>query len=89
MLILTEDTEANIVSTSKLNEKWGQSILLHGNATVGEMDDNNDTFLDRPKGNQINATYLLDYNDLENSGFSFTFWDSIFSEQKNCRTSWF
>ena len=61
--------EANIVSTSKLNEKWGQSILLHGNATVGEMDDNNDTFLDRPKGNQINAAYLLDYNDLENSGF--------------------
>ena len=34
-----------------------------------EMDDNNDTFLDRPKGNQINAAYLLDYNDLENSGF--------------------
>ena len=52
-----------------MNEKWGQSILLHGNATVGEMDDNNDTFLDRPKGNQINAAYLLDYNDLENSGF--------------------
>ena len=26
-------------------------------------------FLDRPKGNQINAAYLLDYNDLENSGF--------------------
>ena len=27
--------------------------------TVGEMDDNNDTFLDRTKGNQINAAYLL------------------------------
>ncbi len=69
MLILTEDTKPTLFLLSKLNEKWEQSILLHGNATVGEMDDNNDTFLDRPKGNQINVAYLLDYNDLENSGF--------------------
>ena len=61
--------EANVTSTSSLSDHWSNSILLHGNATVGEMDSNDDSFLDRPKGNQINAAYLLDYNDLEHSGF--------------------
>jgi hypothetical protein len=27
---------------------------------------NHDGFLDRPKGTQINAAYLLNYNDFEN-----------------------
>ena len=61
--------EANVVSTSQLSDKWTNSILLHGNATVNAMDQNNDGFLDRPKGNQINASYLLDFNDLQGSGF--------------------
>lgn len=60
--------EANVVSTSKLSDTWSSSVLLHGNATVGEMDANDDGFLDRPRGNQLNAVYLLDYNDLEGSG---------------------
>lgn len=62
-------TEANLISTSKISEKWGQSFLLHGNGTFGKYDDNKDGFLDRPTGNQLNATYILDYNDLKNSGF--------------------
>ncbi len=62
-------TEANITSTSKISEKWSQSFLLHGNGTFGKLDDNKDGFLDRPTGNQLNTTYILDYNDLQNSGF--------------------
>lgn len=65
--------EANIVSTSQLSDKWNSSILLHGNATISEMDANNDGFLDRPKGNQLNVAYLLDYNDLEGSGLGSRF----------------
>lgn len=61
-------TEANLTSTSKISEKWSQSFLLHGNGTFGKFDDNKDRFLDRPTGNQLNATYILDYNDLQNSG---------------------
>lgn len=61
--------EANITHTSQVAEKWNQSILLHGNGTFGDTDMNNDGFLDRPKGTQLNAAYLLNYNDLNNSGF--------------------
>ncbi|WP_407480582.1 TonB-dependent receptor domain-containing protein [Elizabethkingia meningoseptica] len=60
--------EANITHISKVAEKWNQSILLHGNGTFGNTDMNNDGFLDRPKGTQLNATYLLNYNDLNDSG---------------------
>ena len=49
----------------------GTIYFIHGNATVGEMDDNNDTFLDRPK-DQINATYWITMT-LENSGFGLHF----------------
>ncbi|KXH83111.1 TonB-dependent receptor domain-containing protein [Chryseobacterium kwangjuense] len=61
--------EANITSVSPINDKWSQTFLLHGNGTFGDTDMNDDTFLDRPKGTQINAAYLLNYNDLEKSGF--------------------
>lgn len=62
-------TEANITHTSPLSDHWTQSILLHGNATLANTDMNNDSFLDRPKGTQLNTTYLLNYNDLDHSGF--------------------
>lgn len=62
-------TEANVTSTSKISEKWTQSVLLHGNGTFGKYDSNKDGFLDRPTGNQLNAAYILDYNDLQNTGF--------------------
>jgi outer membrane receptor protein involved in Fe transport/copper chaperone CopZ len=60
--------EANITSVSPINEHWSQTFLLHGNGTFGNTDMNDDGFLDRPKGTQINAAYLLNYNDLEHSG---------------------
>ncbi|KQT22058.1 TonB-dependent receptor [Chryseobacterium sp. Leaf404] len=61
--------EANITHVEPINDHWTQTFLLHGNGTFGDTDMNEDQFLDRPKGNQINAAYLLNYNDLERSGF--------------------
>ncbi|MBS1573071.1 MAG: TonB-dependent receptor [Bacteroidetes bacterium] len=61
-------TELNLTQTSSIDDHWDQSILLHGNGTFGNIDDNKDGFLDRPKGNQLNAAYLLNYNDLGHSG---------------------
>ncbi|RLJ31010.1 outer membrane receptor protein involved in Fe transport [Chryseobacterium sp. 7] len=61
--------EINITNVSLINDKWSQTFLLHGNGTFGNTDMNGDGFLDRPKGTQINAAYLLNYNDLEKSGF--------------------
>lgn len=62
-------TEMNLVHTSSLNEHWNQSILLHGNGTFGKEDHNDDGFLDQPTGNQLNMAYLLNYNDLDHSGW--------------------
>lgn len=61
--------EANITHVEPINEHWTQTFLLHGNGTFGDTDMNEDGFLDRPKGNQINTAYLLNFNDLEHSGF--------------------
>ena len=61
--------EANITHVEPINDKWTQTFLLHGNGTFGNTDMNDDGFLDRPKGTQINAAYLLNFNDLEKSGF--------------------
>ncbi len=62
--------EANVVHTNALNDHWSQSILLHGNATIAKVDHNDDGFLDRPKGHQLNAAYLLNYNDLDHTGWA-------------------
>ncbi len=63
-------TEANITHTNKISDHWSQSILLHGNATLSKMDYNDDGFLDQPTGNQLNATYLLNYSDLDHKGWA-------------------
>ncbi|MGA9213540.1 TonB-dependent receptor domain-containing protein [Kaistella sp.] len=74
--------ETNITNTSQLDEKWNQTILLHGNATLGKTDSNHDGFLDQPTGNQINAAYLLNYNDLENSGLGSHFGISFVKDER-------
>ena len=74
--------ESNITSTSKISDKWNQSVLLHGNATLAKMDTNDDGFLDQPTGNQINAAYLLNYNDLENSGLGTHFGISFVKDER-------
>lgn len=62
-------TEANITHTSTLGEDWNHTILLHGNGTLAKMDYNHDGFLDQPTGTQINMAYLLNYNDLDHTGW--------------------
>lgn len=74
--------EANITNVSKINEKWSQTFLLHGNGTFGNTDMNDDGFLDRPKGTQINAAYLLNYNDLEKSGFGSHFGINFIKDER-------
>lgn len=74
--------ETNITSTNQLNDHWNQSVLLHGNATLAKMDTNNDGFLDQPTGNQINAAYLLNYNDLEHSGLGTHFGISFVKDER-------
>lgn len=74
--------ETNITSTSQLNPHWSQSVLLHGNATLGKTDSNDDGFLDQPTGNQINAAYLLNYNDLDHSGLGSHFGISYVKDER-------
>jgi len=75
-------TEANITSVSKIDDKWSQTFLLHGNGTFGDTDMNKDGFLDRPKGTQLNAAYLLNYNDLEKSGFGSHFGINFIKDER-------
>lgn len=74
--------EANITSVSPINEKWSQTFLLHGNGTFGDTDMNDDGFLDRPKGTQLNAAYLLNYNDLQKSGFGSHFGINFIKDER-------
>ncbi len=74
--------EANITSVSKINDQWAQTFLLHGNGTFGNTDMNGDGFLDRPKGTQINAAYLLNYNDLEKSGLGSHFGINFIKDER-------
>lgn len=60
--------EGNFVHNDAVNDKWTQSILLHGNATVERQDHNDDGFMDQPIGRNINLSYLLNYEDLAKSG---------------------
>lgn len=74
--------EANITSVSPINKKWSQTFLLHGNGTFGDTDMNDDGFLDRPKGTQLNSAYLLTYNDLENSGLGSHFGINFIKDER-------
>ena len=74
--------EANVTHVAAINDKWSQTFLLHGNGTFGGTDMNDDNFLDRPKGTQINAAYLLNYNDLERSGFGSHFGINFIKDER-------
>ncbi|KIC65235.1 TonB-dependent receptor [Chryseobacterium taiwanense] len=74
--------EANITNVSPINDKWSQTFLLHGNGTFGDTDMNEDGFLDRPKGTQLNAAYLLNYNDLEKSGLGSHFGINFIKDER-------
>ena len=69
LLILTEDAEANIVSTSKLNEKMGTIYFTHGNATVAKWMIITILSLTDQKETKLMQLIYWITNDLENSGF--------------------
>lgn len=62
--------EGNFVHNDNINDRWTQSILLHGNATTNRQDHNDDGFMDAPIGKNVNLSYLLNYEDLANSGLA-------------------
>jgi len=74
--------ETNIVHASQITDKWGQSILVHGNESSKVSDENKDNFMDRPKGNQLNFTYLISYNDLDDSGWGTNFGVSTLQDKR-------
>ena len=74
--------EINIVHTDFISKHWSQSILLHGNVTHGKTDHNKDNFLDRPTGYQINTSYLLNYGDLDHSGWASHFGTNFLLDKK-------
>ncbi len=80
---LNARTEANITHTSPISEHTSQTILLHGNGTLAKMDYNDDEFLDQPTGTQINVAYLLNYEDLEHSGFGTHFGINFLQDKRN------
>ncbi|MCG8477110.1 MAG: TonB-dependent receptor [Cytophagales bacterium] len=47
-------SEINLLSGHRLSGKWSTSVLFHGNIMPVKLDGNNDGFLDRPAGGQIN-----------------------------------
>ena len=75
--------ETNITQVSKINDHWNQSILIHANGTFAKMDYNDDGFLDQPTGNQINLAYLLNYNDLDHSGWGSHFGINLLRDTRN------
>jgi outer membrane receptor for ferrienterochelin and colicins len=54
--------ETNVIVTSQVTKKWATTFLVHGSARPLEMDQNNDSFLDFPKGNQVNLINRWVYN---------------------------
>jgi outer membrane receptor for ferrienterochelin and colicins len=55
-------TESNLILTAQASKKWATTFLLHGSVRPIEMDQNNDSFLDFPKGKQINFINRWVYN---------------------------
>lgn len=55
-------SELNVIVTTHTSDKWATTFLIHGSTRPFEIDQNNDTFLDFPKGNQININNRWVYN---------------------------
>ncbi len=54
--------EASAIYTAQTGKKWATTTLVHGNIRTLEMDQNHDSFLDFPRGNQINAINRWTYH---------------------------
>lgn len=56
-------SELNLNYTIHTGKKWATTFLLHGSARPLEMDSNDDSFLDFPKGSQLNFINRWVYNN--------------------------
>lgn len=66
--------ELNANTAYKLNEKWSSGILFHTNYFNNELDQNDDGFMDIPKGRQINVMNRYKYQSdrmVSQMGFQF------------------
>jgi outer membrane receptor for ferrienterochelin and colicins len=56
-------SELNLNYTVHTGQKWATTFLIHGSARPMEMDSNDDSFLDFPKGTQLNFINRWVYNN--------------------------
>ncbi len=54
--------EVNFINTQQINEKWGTTLLIHGDIRSIEQDRNKDGFMDFPKQEQINLMNRWKYS---------------------------
>ncbi|MEN8226425.1 MAG: TonB-dependent receptor, partial [Bacteroidota bacterium] len=54
--------EGNVVSALKINDRWTTAIFLHGENLSNKVDNNDDSFLDKPLTKQINFFNRWKYN---------------------------
>jgi outer membrane receptor for ferrienterochelin and colicins len=73
-------SELNANYTAHTSEKWATTFLLHGSTRPFEMDQNNDSFLDFPTGNQVNAINRWVYNS--GTGWLGQFGLKVLSDEK-------
>jgi outer membrane receptor for ferrienterochelin and colicin len=63
--------ELNTHFNTILNEKWSTGVYIHGDRRGEKFDNNRDSFLDLPVGNQINVMNRWQYTNLEKGLISF------------------
>lgn len=63
--------ELNTHFNTKLNEKWSTGVYIHVDRRGEKFDNNRDSFLDLPVGNQINVMNRWQYTNLEKGLISF------------------
>lgn len=66
--------ELNANTAQKINEKWSTAILFHSNYFNNEVDNNDDGFMDIPKGRQFNILNRYKYQGekvVSQIGFTF------------------
>ena len=63
--------EANFQGSLKLNNKWSTSLFIHGNLRNQEINNNSDSFLDTPLGEQVNILNRWQYTDLKKGWVGF------------------
>ena len=63
--------EINSHFNTKLNEKWSTGLYIHGDRRGDKFDNNKDSFLDLPVGNQINVMNRWQYVNSEKGLISF------------------